>query len=1355
MKKRTYYAIAAILLCFGLGAALDFGVSKEDHLESYTRRIERSLHKKESEVYSFLSDTGFIFRQLRGVENLPTGQRESDLNRLVGFTKKQYNIRIYKNDSLSYWLNNRAYLSQEQAAVLLKEPAKVRLLKLPNGYFELIKQQLSENVVALGMIPIKREFSRKSDYLPNEFITDDFPIPSDVFLKESGGKFAIKSMEGLPLAWLDSNGPAKDKVNLQLVFFIYILGFIFVGVLVNDLAVMLVKKYQPWVGAAFVLGSVILIRYLTNQLGFSEHFATFQTFSKVFTDPILDGVNSLGELLINIILLVWMMVFFNREFQVKEFAHPSMAVRFGLTSLNFFSVNLAMLMVCSIFKSIILDSSIVFDFENVFNLNSQSVLAMIGVVLLLLAFFLFSHRMMQAIYKVGLPKNFRLGAVAVSMLASIPVVLYGDLKLPVIYFLTAALIYLIMFEFFVEVRTLSLQWLVGWLMLFSLLTAILLYKYNGDKDYLRREEYAKALVSYEDEQAEAYFNELGNRLLSDSSLVMWNLLTDYYQKVDIPKEEARDILDAQFSSNKYLLHNYNFSIYGFFRETGDIALTDQTETLGELEGEFMQSFSTGSTILRFKPEKSRDPGYLLRLDLRSSYPLTIFVKFKRSFSTPSKVYTEMLLDKKYKNLSELDNYDYGIYQNDSLVEDRNRSYPKQLIDSLPEVGHASIVTQKSTRSELLYHGKNNISIIIGRETGGYIKPLSLFSYVFTLLTLAILLFGFINYLTNALPGPLNFFKTTKPSLRNQFQFWVISMVLFSFLSIGFVTVWYFQKSSNDYHKGRLDRKVTAALASVNYEIKAWHKEHQMEWEQERRRESNLKNGGESERERKEAAEREREKARFGMSEREREELREKEARETKEQAERDKNLVAIERERELEKIKEFGQKGESEPKFKITIDRPHSELLVGKEEELDAFSLSSLIPLVSEVHKLDVNIYDLDGNLMASSEEDIFKGGLVSNKMGIYAFQYLQHLGYARWDQDESIGNLEYTAAYQPLKDMDGKTLAYMGIPYYAQHRELRSEVTDFMGTLLNVYVFLLLIAGGLAIFIANSITKKLTELGNSLQRLRLGGNEPIVWRRKDEIGDLVDAYNRAVRKIEESSLLLAQSERDGAWREMAKQVAHEIKNPLTPMKLSIQYLLHAYQSNPDPDSIGPLIKRVSGTLVEQIESLAQIATEFSNFAKMPKPENIQFSLNDLANSVHHLFRNERPDMDIKLELPKVDLEVYADRNHVTRVINNLLKNAIQAIPETRKGKIQILLYQEENKAILKVVDNGTGIPPEIQEKVFSPNFSTKNSGTGLGLAICKSIIEGFKGDIYFETEMDKGTTFYVIMPLMSVSELA
>jgi nitrogen fixation/metabolism regulation signal transduction histidine kinase len=316
----------------------------------------------------------------------------------------------------------------------------------------------------------------------------------------------------------------------------------------------------------------------------------------------------------------------------------------------------------------------------------------------------------------------------------------------------------------------------------------------------------------------------------------------------------------------------------------------------------------------------------------------------------------------------------------------------------------------------------------------------------------------------------------------------------------------------------------------------------------------------------------------------------------------------------------------------------------------------------------------------------------------------------------------------------------------------LASDVTAFMSALLNVYVFMLLITGGLAIFIANNVTKALSELSAGIQRLRLGYNEPIEWKRNDEIGDLVQAYNNALKKIEESSRLLAQSEREGAWREMAKQVAHEIKNPLTPMKLSIQYLQHAKANG--VQNLEELIQRVSETLVEQIEALARIATEFSSFAKMPKAENSLFSLNELARSVHTLFANERLDMQISLYLPDKDFIVYTDRNHLTRVLNNLFKNAIQAIPDGRPGVIEVSLRQDKNMVVVEVSDNGSGIPEDIREKVFVPNFSTKSSGTGLGLAICKNIVETAGGNIYFTTETGIGTTFFVELPIAEVREV-
>ena len=218
----------------------------------------------------------------------------------------------------------------------------------------------------------------------------------------------------------------------------------------------------------------------------------------------------------------------------------------------------------------------------------------------------------------------------------------------------------------------------------------------------------------------------------------------------------------------------------------------------------------------------------------------------------------------------------------------------------------------------------------------------------------------------------------------------------------------------------------------------------------------------------------------------------------------------------------------------------------------------------------------------------------------------------------------------------------------------------------------------------------------------------------------------------------------------MAKQVAHEIKNPLTPMKLSIQYLEKAVQA--DPSKAKDLIHRVSATLIEQINNLNQIANEFSNFATMPKASNEKIIINEIVEAIHDLFR-KREDMDIQMSEPIDDLYVFADRNHLVRILNNIVKNAIQAIPTEKKGIIKISLSKQEDKVVVAIKDNGTGIPDDMKEKVFTPNFTTKSSGTGLGLAISANMIESFNGRIYFSTEVGIGTEFFVEVPLMRLQD--
>jgi len=336
--------------------------------------------------------------------------------------------------------------------------------------------------------------------------------------------------------------------------------------------------------------------------------------------------------------------------------------------------------------------------------------------------------------------------------------------------------------------------------------------------------------------------------------------------------------------------------------------------------------------------------------------------------------------------------------------------------------------------------------------------------------------------------------------------------------------------------------------------------------------------------------------------------------------------------------------------------------------------------------------------------------------------------------------------------DKNDKKSGYIELSeLYSSGNEGGNISSAFLMTLLNAYVFIFLLAIGMAVLMSRSITKPVAQLSEKLKKIRLGKkNETITWSIDDEVGELIRDYNSMVTKLDESAMMLAQTERDTAWREMAKQVAHEIKNPLTPMKLSIQYLQNAVSRGDDAD-LPSMIKRVSKTLIEQIDNLTHIASEFSSYAKMPTAMNEVFVINDVVASVHDLFR-KREDMDIQLQVPINDLFVFADKSQIIRVLNNIVKNAIQSIPKTRRGLIHIKLTSTEELIIISIDDNGIGIDEHMRDKVFYPNFTTKSSGMGLGLAICSDIIQSFDGRIYFETEKGVGTTFIIELPRHSMN---
>ncbi|MGH2552790.1 MAG: ATP-binding protein, partial [Chitinophagaceae bacterium] len=404
--------------------------------------------------------------------------------------------------------------------------------------------------------------------------------------------------------------------------------------------------------------------------------------------------------------------------------------------------------------------------------------------------------------------------------------------------------------------------------------------------------------------------------------------------------------------------------------------------------------------------------------------------------------------------------------------------------------------------------------------------------------------------------------------------------------------------------------------------------------------------------------------------------------------------------------------------------------------------LQNLVNEVSEIHGVDVNVYDLEGNLQVSSEANGYTKGVLSKKMDPTAYYHLNRLRQVQHAQEEKISNFYYLSIYSPVRDENGKVDAYINIPYFTSQPELRQEISNFLVTIINLNAFIFLIAGLIALFITNRITGSFSLISDKMREVNLGKmNEQIIWNRNDEIGILVKEYNKMVAKLGESAAALAKSEREGAWREMARQVAHEIKNPLTPMKLSIQYLQKAINSNQ------PNVKELSGnvafTLVEQIDHLSKIAADFSQFANIGTANVELFDLHDVIGSVKDLYM---PNEKVELLWYPVQEKVMinADKTQMNRLITNLFANAVEACTGNDICKIVIDEQISNESIVVSVRDNGEGIAPEMQERIFMPNFTTKSSGTGLGLAMCKGIVEQAKGKIWFETEKGRGTTFYI-----------
>ena len=397
---------------------------------------------------------------------------------------------------------------------------------------------------------------------------------------------------------------------------------------------------------------------------------------------------------------------------------------------------------------------------------------------------------------------------------------------------------------------------------------------------------------------------------------------------------------------------------------------------------------------------------------------------------------------------------------------------------------------------------------------------------------------------------------------------------------------------------------------------------------------------------------------------------------------------------------------------------------------------------ISQVHNMPLNIYSLDGDMILKSNQSFFRD-TTDLQLDRRILDKLNSSSTKRVLRHTRKGDKKFQSSYTYITDSKFKPLAILNIPYLEDDYFITKDLHNFLVRLTEVYLFMLVLAIVLAYFLSKYITRSLKTISEKINQTRLDKrNEKIqIGNVSEEIYTLVNAYNSMIDELEESAVKLATSEREQAWREMAKQVAHEIKNPLTPMRLSVQNFQRKFDPK-DPDMTRK-VNEFSNTLINQIDTMSSIASAFSNFAKMPAQQNETLNVPKIVKLALDIFNEEY----ILFSAEKEEILAKFDRTQLIRVVTNLVKNAIQAVDDVENPAILVAVTEEENRACLTVSDNGVGISEENKAKIFEPKFTTKSSGMGLGLAMVKNIVESCNGNISFTSKLNKGTIFKVHFP--------
>ena len=1178
-------------------------ISLSYHYGRYTKLSsvnEILTHQIEEEI-------SFVNESIINSPQFNTGQ----VKKLSG--QEPYRDFVYvKNDSVYFYTTNEIVWENSclnKQKLCLEETANRILLINP--------VKLSANEKILHLISIRKKYDISNRFLQNNFLIDN-NIPQEIKIHPDKGEKVVK-WQGRELFYLhadDELSPGKHQVNrLFIVFLAFLLSaFILIKTLYDQISYFKERRGLKLIGMIFdilILLFVLIYFQIPGKL-----FDSYLFGGSLFVFP---GVfRNLGQavfILTGVAIISWgiFKTYFDTDWK-------------GQTSKTINGIILMALAVFILFfpymliKNLVLNSSIPLSINSLDEIDFTSVLAIITIFSGGLSALLLHLKFIRMAYSLFTKRTLYIISSAIGALT----LAYLSLVQNPLYLLLLFQFLVISLSIYYFKARINLTFAAIVLITSSISYSFILEQLNDEKENQQIELRALSLLNNRDRISEYRFYEGADKMSSDPKL---DSLVEAYEKNALVENKLIGYLENNYFTTFHLKYELNFTICD---SRTKLIIDDEKNPVDcysyfdELITQY--GIKTVSKDLFYIDDGDEIRNYIGKIRLEKN--LILYMDIYQKSSPLAQGYPE-LLESRYSEKMLDPEYSYAMYYKDELINSYGDvDYPITYQKGI------SIVSQKFIHFE--FSDETGKVLVISKKRDTYTEYLASATDFILIFGLLLLVFHFIN------EQKINFSYLVK--FRSRLQLSIFSILLFSFIIIGFFVFSHISKQNEEKNRNNLE-----------------------------------------------------------------------------------------------------------ELSHSIRIELEHKFAHLDDIDDISQSYIYDQLVKFSQVFFSDINLFNTSGELITSSRPRVFERNIISRKINPDPYYKLREKNLTIYIYKENIGDYKFLSSYFPLRNYDNEVIAYVNLPYFSKQRQLTEEISSFLTTFINIYIILTIASLFIIWVISNYITKPMETIKDFLRKTELQGkNAKIDIHRKDEIGELVKEYNSMVEELEKSARLLAASERETAWREMARQVAHEIKNPLTPMKLSVQQFERSFLQNPEKSE--ETVKRFTWNIIQQIDSLSEIASAFSDFAKMPKASMRKINLADTIKNTTELFEGEEH-VEITSYFDSADLYIEADQKQIQRVFINLIKNSIQALGSRKGARIYIRGYKEAGNAVITIRDNGPGIPGDKKDKIFLPNFTTKSGGTGLGLAMVKNIVTGFRGDVSLVRSDEDGTEFRLIFPIWTGSE--